>query len=231
VRGRERVPIFTAGTGLYLRALLEGLADAPSRSEDLRARLTERARKRGPEHLHQILEKMDVAAAARIAPRDEPKLIRAIEVCVLAGKPLTEVHKAGRAPLEGWRAIKIGLNPLRADLRERIARRTRTMLERGWLAEIEQLETRGTPAAARAFGFIGYRELQVHRAGKLTLDEAVDAIEKATRRYAKRQMTWFRKEQSVEWFSGLGDDPATASAVLAHLRGTLGEAYAQAAGE
>jgi tRNA dimethylallyltransferase len=231
LRERGRLPIFTVGTGLYLRALLEGLADAPSRSKDLRARLTERARKRGPEHLHQILEKMDATAAARIAPRDEQKLIRAIEVCILVGKPLTEVHKAGRAPLEGWRAVKIGLNPPRAALRERIKRRTRAMLERGWLGEIEQLEARGIPATARPFGFIGYRELQAHRVGKITLEEAEAAIEKATRRYAKRQMTWFRKEQVVEWFTGFGDDPATANAALAHLRKELSGARSRVAGE
>jgi tRNA dimethylallyltransferase len=217
LRRRGRVPVFTVGTGLYLRALLEGLADAPARSEELRARLAESARERGAEYLHRILARLDATAAIRIAPRDEPKLIRAIEICLLTGKPITEVHRAGRAPLEGYRPIKLGLNPPREELRERIARRVRAMIEQGWLAELDSLAARGISTAARPFGFIGYRELAANREGKLPLDEAVAAIEMATRRYAKRQMTWFRKERGVEWFAGFGDDPAISAAAVRYL--------------
>jgi tRNA dimethylallyltransferase len=221
VTRRGRLPIFTVGTGLYLRALLEGLSDAPARSEQLRARLTESAQERGPEYLHRILARLDATAAARIAPRDEPKLIRAIEICLLTGKPITEVHRAGRAPLEGYRPIKLGLNPPREQLRERIALRAKRMIGLGWLAEIEQLAARGISPAAGPFGFIGYRELAAHREGKMTLEEAVTAIEMATRRYAKRQMTWFRKERGVEWFAGFGDDPAISVAVMRFLESQL----------
>jgi tRNA dimethylallyltransferase len=221
VRRCGRLPIFTVGTGLYLRALLEGLADAPARSEELRARLAESARERGAEYLHRILARLDATAAARIAPRDDPKLIRAIEICLLTGKPITEVHRAGRAPLEGYRPIKLGLNPPREELRERIARRVRAMLEQGWLAELDSLAARGISSAARPFGFIGYRELAAHREGKMTLDEAAAAIEMATRRYAKRQMTWFRKERGVEWFAGFGDDPLISTTVLRFLESQL----------
>lgn len=224
VRNRGRLPVFTVGTGLYLRALLEGLADAPPRSEELRSRLRERAGERGSEYLHRMLARLDGPAAARIAPRDEPKLIRAIEVCLLAGKPITEVHRAGRAPLEGFRPIKVGLNPPREALRDRIAARVRAMLDRGWLAEIERLEAHGVSPAARPFSFIGYRELAAHREGKLTMEEAVAAIEQATRRYAKRQMTWFRKERGVEWFAGFGDAAEISGAVLRFLGGKLAAA-------
>lgn len=221
IRRRGRLPVFTIGTGLYFRALLEGLADAPARSEELRARLTDRARDRGSGYLHRILTRLDRAAAARIAPRDVPKLIRAIEVCLLTGQPITEVHRAGRAPLEGFRAIKLGLNPPREELRERISGRTQAMIERGWLAEIHQLSRRGVTPTARPFGFIGYRELIAHGNGKLTLDEAVAAIDVATRRYAKRQMTWFRKEHGVKWFGGFGDNPRILSAAQQFLEREL----------
>src|SRR5262249_12612522 len=127
LRRRNRRPILTVGTGLYLRALLEGLADAPERSEELRARLEARARSRGPRYLHRLLARLDRTAARRIAPRDQPKLIRAIEVCLLAGKPITEVHRAGRQGLLGFAPLKIGLLPPRAALYQRIARRVRAM--------------------------------------------------------------------------------------------------------
>ena len=224
LRRRRRLPIFTVGTGLYLRALLEGLADAPTRSEELRARLSERARRRGPEYLHRLLQRLDPQAAGRIAPRDLAKLIRAIEVCLLAGRPITELHRAGRLRLEGYASLKVGLMPRRAELYRRIERRVQTMLQRGWLDELQALLARGISPAARPFQFIGYRELRAHLAGELSLPEAVAAIEQNTRRYAKRQLTWFRKEPGVAWFEGFGDDPAIAAAVLRHLEELLAPA-------
>ena len=221
LRRRERLPILTVGTGLYLRALLEGLADAPVRSEELRARLSRRAERRGPAYLHRILERLDPAAARRIAPRDRQKLVRAIEICLLAGKPITEVHRAGRARLEGFTALKVGLNPPRAALYQRIERRVQTMLERGWLEEVRELVARGIPATAKPFEFIGYRELREHLAGRLGLPEAVQAIQQATRRYAKRQLTWFRKEPGVRWFAGFGDELEIAESVFRYLDGQL----------
>ncbi len=217
LRRREQLPVLTVGTGLYLRALLEGLADAPARSEGLRARLGERAEKYGSAYLHRVLQRLDPAAAARIAPRDLPKLIRAIEVCLLAGQPITAVHRAGRPKLEGYAPLKVGLAPPRAALYQRIDRRVETMLERGWLEELRALLARCTPATAKPFEFIGYRELRAHLAGEFSLPEAVRAIQQATRRYAKRQLTWFRKEPGVHWFEGFGDDPEMAGAILRYL--------------
>ncbi len=221
LRRRERLPVLTVGTGLYLRALLDGLADAPARSEELRARLSARAEKHGSTYLHRLLQRLDPAAAARIAPRDLPKLIRAIEVCRLAGKPITEVHRAGSAKLEGYAPVKVGLIPPRAALYQRIDRRVEEMLERGWLKELKELEARGIPATAKPFEFIGYRELRAHLSGELGLQETVQAIQQATRRYAKRQLTWFRKETGVRWFEGFGDDSETSSRVLRYLEGQL----------
>jgi tRNA dimethylallyltransferase len=221
LRRRKCLPILTVGTGLYLRALLEGLAETPLRSEELRKRLAADSRKKGPDYLHRLLRRLDPEAARRIAPRDHQKLVRAIEVCVLAGKRITEVHRAGRAPLQGFRPVKIGLNPPRPELYKRIGWRLAAMLDRGWLEEVRRLVAGGLPADSKPFEFIGYRELRSHLEGKADLSAAVAAIELATRRYAKRQLTWFRKEAGVAWFEGFGDNAAIQGEVFAHLREEL----------
>jgi tRNA dimethylallyltransferase len=230
LKRRGRLPVLTAGTGFYLRALLEGLADAPERSEALRKRLLATAQRRGHGHLHRLLRRLDAQSAARISPNDTQKVIRALEVCLIAGRPLSEVHQVGREPLKGYRAIKIGLHPPRESLHERIGRRVQAMLERGWLAEVAALMQGGAPASAKAFEFIGYRELREHLQGQKPLQEAMQAITLATRQYAKRQMTWFRKELGVTWFPGFGDDPGIGTAVLKLLEGTLPGGESEAAG-
>jgi tRNA dimethylallyltransferase len=205
-RKRKRLPVFTVGTGLYLRALLEGLADVPQRSEKLRERLRASVEEHTPGHLHRVLKRLDPEAAGKIAPADEQKLIRAIEVCLLTSKPISEVHRTGRVPLEGWRVLKVGLMPPREKLNERIHARTDAMLELGWMREVQGLLDRGLSEDAKPFNFIGYRELRTVLRGEMTLEEARAAIHQATRRYAKRQLTWFRKDPGVSWFSGFGDD-------------------------
>lgn len=218
LRRRGKLPILTVGTGLYLRALLEGLADAPARSDELRERLRQRAVRHGPAHLHRILRRLDPAAAARIAPRDAQKLIRAIEICLLAGKPVSEIHRAGRPKLEGFEVRKLGLLPPRAALYARIEARVDDMIRLGWLGEVQRLLARGIPSAAKPFQFIGYSQLREHLEGKLTLEQAVREIQQATRRYAKRQITWFRKEPGVHWLAGFGDSPEVQGEALAFLR-------------
>ena len=215
LRARKKLPIFTVGTGLYLRVLLEGLADVPLRSEELRERLRASAASHPPGHLHRILKRMDLASAQKIAPADEQKLIRAIEVCLLAKKPLSEVHRAGRNPLRGWRAIKIGLAPGREALYERIHARTDAMLAAGWMEEVRGLLATGLPACAKPFDFIGYRELRTVLQGEMQLKEACAAIQQATRRYAKRQLTWFRRDPQIHWLSGFGQDAAIKQQALA----------------
>jgi tRNA dimethylallyltransferase len=194
------------GTGLYLRALLEGLAEVPQRSEELRARLRASAEEHSPGYLHRLLKKLDPETAGKIAPADEQKLIRAIEVCVLARRPVSEVYRTGRTPLEGWRALKIGLMPPREALYERIHARTDAMLALGWMEEVRGLMEGGLPETAKPFDFIGYRELREVLRGEKKLEEAREAIQLATRRYAKRQLTWFRKEPGVHWLEGFGDE-------------------------
>ena len=206
LRARKRLPIFTVGTGLYLRALLDGLADVPLRSEELRERLWASVAAHPPGHLHRVLKRMDPASADKIAETDEQKLIRAVEVCLLAKKPLSEVHREGRNPLRGWRAIKIGLSPERVALYQRIHARTDDMLAAGWLEEVRGLLASGLPADAKPFDFIGYRELRAVLNGELKLEEAKSAIQQATRRYAKRQLTWFRRDAHIHWLSGFGQE-------------------------
>ncbi len=207
LRRRGHVPVFTVGTGLYLRALLEGLADVPQRSEELRERLRASIASHPPGHLHRVLQRLDAEASRKIMPTDEQKLIRAVEVCLLTKRPLSEVHRSGRTPLEGWRPVKIGLAPPREKLYERIQARTDAMLANGWIDEVRALLTSGLPENAKPFDFIGYRELRAVLRGDMKMEDARSAIQQATRRYAKRQLTWFRRETGVYWCEGFGDEP------------------------
>jgi tRNA dimethylallyltransferase len=207
LRARQRLPILTAGTGLYLRALLDGLGDLPQRSEEIRERLRASVAEHGQGHLHKMLEHLDSQAAKQIAAADEQKLIRAIEICLVSGKPVSAVHRAGRTPLTGWRIFKIGLEPPREALYQRIHARTDSMLAAGWPDEVRRLMAGGLPDNAKPFDFIGYRELRSHLRGELTFEQARAAIQLGTRQYAKRQLTWFRREANVHWLSGFGDAP------------------------
>lgn len=218
LRSRKRLPVLTVGTGLYLRALLEGLADVPQRSEELRERLRATAEEHASGYLYGILKRIDPEAAQRIAPADEQKLIRAIEVCLLLRKPISEVHRAGRKPLEGWQAVKIGLMPTREKLYERIHARTASMLEQGWMREVQDLLKNAPNGTGKPFDFIGYRELRAVLRGELSLLKAREAIQQATRQYAKRQLTWFGKEAGVQWFPGFGNDPKIQADVLRFLQ-------------
>ncbi len=227
LRQRVCLPVFTVGTGLYLRALLDGLADAPARSETLRARLESRAEKHSLHYLHRVLRRLDPEAALRIGSRDRPKMIRAIEVCLLTGRPLSEIHQAGRTPLEDYHPIKIGLQPPRAALYSRIEKRVHVMLNRGWLEEVASLVRQGVDEKSKPFDFIGYSELRAHLEGTVTLSAATKTIAQATRRYAKRQLTWFRKETQVHWLAGFGDDPAIVAAAEECVAGQLQASAAQ----
>ncbi|HKQ85675.1 MAG TPA: tRNA (adenosine(37)-N6)-dimethylallyltransferase MiaA [Candidatus Acidoferrales bacterium] len=206
LKRRRKLPVLTAGTGLYLRALLEGLADAPERSEELRSRLRAITERRGPEYLHHLLARIDPEAAKKVAVRDAQKVIRAVEIRTLARQTVGEVHRSGREALQGFRVTKIGLLPNRKALYAHIEARTRDMVASGWLAEVRALVARGSSPDAKPFQFIGYRELKDHLEGKISLEEAVRSIQQATRQFAKRQITWFRREPDVHWLEGFGAD-------------------------
>lgn len=224
VRARGKVPVVAGGTGFYLRALLEGLAEAPPRDEALRARLLEKeGRRRGS--LHRLLSRLDPQTAATIHPNDVQKTVRALEICLSARKPASEVLAGGRQPLKGWCVLKLGLHPPRAALVERIRERTRRMYEQGLVEEVRALLERGVPADAKAFESIGYKEALACLRGEMTLGEALERTEIATRQYAKRQMTWFRREAGIVWLHGFGDEPAVSAAARDRVREFLGEIY------
>jgi len=206
IAGRGRLPIVVGGTGLYLRAFLEGLFAGPKRSEELRARLRKTARRKGSRHLQRILARFDPAAAQKIHANDAPKLIRAIEVCLASRQKMTELWQRGREPLTGFRILRIGLDPDRAALYERINQRARRMFDFGLPVETAQLVERYC-ASLPLLQSLGYKQaLQLVR-GEVDRESAIAAAQQAHRNYAKRQMTWFRREPDVHWLRGFGDEP------------------------
>lgn len=205
IHARGLVPIVVGGTGLYLRALLLGLFAGPARSEELRQRLRERLAARGPEHLHRVLRKLDPAAAATIHANDAPKVIRAIEVCLSARKSMTKMWQAGRDPLRGFRILRIGLNPDRDALYQRINARAQKMFAQGLLVETKMLMAIYGQSAG-PLSSLGYKQAAQFLAGEVSREQAIIAAQQGHRNYAKRQMTWFRREPDVEWINGFGDD-------------------------
>jgi tRNA dimethylallyltransferase len=205
IRQRGRLPIVVGGTGLYLRALLEGLFAGPERSEELRERLRARERQRGPAWLHGILRRLDPAAAAGIHPNDTPKVIRAIEVCLASRRRMTDLWREGRDPLRGFRILRLGLGPERDALYTRINERARRMFDAGLVEETRALIA--THPDAWALSSLGYKQAAQYLRGEIDLKLAIWAAQQAHRNYAKRQMTWFRREPGVLWLSGFGDEP------------------------
>jgi tRNA dimethylallyltransferase len=216
ITARGRLPLVTGGTGFYLRALIDGLAPGPARNEDLRVRLLAREQRRAGS-LHRLLRRFDRTTAARIHENDTPKLIRAIEICLASRKPAAEVFASGRDALEGYSVIRIGLFPDREQLYSRLEIRLEAMFAGGLLEETAAILAMGYSENAKPFESIGYKQaLQVVK-GELSLKDALFYARRDTRRYAKRQMTWFRQEPGLEVFRGFGDDPAVADQVEARL--------------
>ncbi len=206
ISSRGGLPIVVGGTGLYLRALLEGLFAGPQRSEELRARLRERVKERGPAYLHRILSRLDPGAAAKIHANDTPKLVRAIEVCLASQTKMSEMWKQGRDPLRGFRIVRLGLDPDRDALYERINQRAGRIFENGLVEETKMLlEKYGAPA--RPLAALGYKQAVALIRGEIDCKTAVQAAQQAHRNYAKRQITWFRRDPDVTWLAGFGDDP------------------------
>lgn len=215
IAARGHMPIVTGGTGLYLRALTEGLFPGPARQAELRSRL-DRSRKRHGDHwLHRILTRLDPASAARIHANDTPKLIRAIEVCLTSRKPLSQVldnQELARDPLTGFRFLRIGLNPPRKVLYDRLNLRATAMFTAGLIDETRNLLARYGPV--KALDSLGYRQAAAVLSGTLTLPAAIEAAQQGHRNYAKRQLTWFRREPSVHWLEAFGDQPETLRAAI-----------------
>ena len=211
IAARGRLPIVTGGTGLYLRALTEGLFAGPARREDLRARLRRSAERHGSEWLHRVLRRLDAATAERIHANDTAKVIRAIEVCVAARKPMSEIlgdQDVGRDPLTGFRLLRIGLNPPREQLYDRLNQRCAAMFAAGLVEE-----TRGLLGELWAGEGAGFARISASDGAcwteTMSEQDAITAAQQGHRNYAKRQMTWFRREPDVRWIEGFGDEAET----------------------
>jgi tRNA dimethylallyltransferase len=211
---RGHLPILAGGTGLYLRALLDGLFSAPQRNEPLRAKLRALAQRRSALHLHRILARLDPAAAALIHANDTPKVIRAIGVTLTARAPITQQwQQQARDSLTGYRVLQLGLNPARPALYERINRRACEMFDRGLVEETTQLVER-YGFECRAFTSLGYAQAIAVLRNEITRDEAIAETAQGHRNYAKRQLTWFRKDSAIHWLAGFGSDPDTQAEAL-----------------
>ena len=232
---RRPLPIVSGGTGLYLRALLEGLFSGPQRpgglrNEELRQKLRRRAEKHGTEHLHRILRRLDAPAAKRIHANDLPKVIRAIEVCLssprtaprTSPRTMTELWQQGREPLQGFRILRLGLNPEREALYARINQRAAKMFDEGLIAETERLLAK-YGEQARPLASLGYKQALQFLRGELDQKSALAAAQQAHRNYAKRQITWFRREPDVHWLAGFGNDPAIQAEAIASRRTSRSE--------
>jgi tRNA dimethylallyltransferase len=216
---RGRLPIVTGGTGLYLRALLQGLFPGPQRSAVLRERLLRRAKARGAGSLHRLLQRLDPASAARIHANDLSKVIRALEVTLAASRPMSEAWKEGREALTGYRVLRLGLDPGREQLYGRINVRAQAMFAEGLIEETRVLLARY--GRQPALGSLGYRQAGEYLDGALTIEQAVAAAGQGHRNYAKRQLTWFRREPEVCWLNGFGDQlsiQAEAESLVAQTR-------------
>lgn len=204
IHERNHLPIVAGGTGLYLRVLLEGLFAGPPRSEELRQRLRERAQERGAQYLHRILLRLDPAAAHAIHANDAPKVIRAVEVCIASRSRMTDLWQQGRDPLQGFTILRLGLNPGREALYQRINLRAQTMFDEGLVEETRTLLARY--GQSPVFNSLGYKQAVEYLRGDLTREQAIALAQQAHRNYAKRQMTWFRREPDVHWFVAFGND-------------------------
>jgi tRNA dimethylallyltransferase len=217
IHARGKLPIVVGGTGFYLRALLEGLSAAPQRNETLRRRL-ERIAIRRPSTLHRLLAAKDPAAAERIHPHDLQKLIRALEMIVLSGEAASALQDQPRDALTGVRVVKLGLNPPRELLYERLNERCISMFRHGLIEEVATLHASGY-SSAKAMQSLGYKQAIAVITGGASRTAAVEECQLKTRQYAKRQLTWFRGERDVRWLAGFGSDDAIQNEAIVFLRG------------
>ena len=210
---RGRLPILVGGTGLYYRALVRGLFPGPAADVKLRGRLEAIAERRGVEFLHRMVAKVDPESARRILPRDLKRLIRALEVYFLTGKPLTDHFADTVSPLGDFKTLAVALSLPLSEIAARTAKRVDEQFERGLLDEIRGLLARGVPETARPFGGLVYRQALEHLHGVRDEAETRSLIARENRHYARRQLIWFRKEPNLIWLQTSGEQPETKAAV------------------
>jgi len=214
VHARGRLPILAGGTGFYFRALTRGLFPGPGADATLRARLEAIAGRRGVTFLHRMLRRVDPASALRIQPRDRKRLVRALEVFFLTGRPLTAHFADTVSPIADIEVLAVALRLPAAQISERVTRRVDEQFERGLLHEIRGLLARGVPETARPFGGLVYRQALEHLHGVRDERATRELIVQENRRYARRQLIWFRKEPNLNWFDGPGESAPTVMAVM-----------------
>jgi tRNA dimethylallyltransferase len=218
IENRGRVPLLVGGTGFYLRALRQPFFVSPPTDESLRRRLTQIRERHGAEHLHRLLKRIDPVAAQQLFPRDWPRVQRAIEVYFQTGKSIVDQQPERPEPHESSRRLRIlALNPPRAELYQRINERTEAHFRAGLVDEVRDLLARGVPALSNALGAHGYRRVVEYLQGSRTLESALEQTKLDVRHYAKRQLTWFRHEDGVEWFHGFGEEKDILRSVLETL--------------
>ena len=213
-----RLPILVGGSGLYYRALTRGLFDGPGRDDALRGRLNLIADRRGVERLHRMVAGVDPESAARVHPRDQKRLVRALEVYFLTHRPLSTHFRETRSPLEGYDVTSFALRVKSETTAIRVATRVDQQFRMGLLAEVRGLLAAGVPVDAHPFTGLVYRQVIEHLDG--VRDEAAtrDLINKENQKYARRQLIWFRKEPNLQWIDASGEDPAALSRVLCHMK-------------
>lgn len=222
IHARGRLPILVGGTGFYYRALTRGLFPGPGADERTRTRLEGIAERRGSPFLHRMLARVDRASAERIPSGDRKRMIRALEVYFLTGKPLTAHFADTVSPLAGTRIISVALHISAELTMARVARRVEQQFARGLLDEIRGLLARGVPESARPFGGLVYRQALEHLHGVRDEASTRELIVRENRQYARRQRTWLKKEPDLEWFEGPGESLATLAAVDDALATRLG---------
>jgi tRNA dimethylallyltransferase len=217
IYARGRWPLLVGGTGFYFRALTRGLFPGPAADANMRLRLEAVADRRGVEFLHRMLQRLDPASARRILPRDRKRMVRALEVYFLTGKPLTDHFASTVSPLANYQVVAVALSPPTALIAERVRKRVDAQFEQGLMDEIRGLLARGVPATARPFGGLVYRQALELLHGVRSEAETRELIARENRHYARRQLIWFRKEPNLIWFDGPGERPETRTRVIAAL--------------
>jgi len=222
IKGRGRVPVLVGGTGLYIRALRRPFFPSPPTDDNLRQRLNGIREHRGPEYLHRMLQRLDRESAEELFPRDWPRVQRALEVKLQTGQRMSEQKRTVVQPQTSAHPLRLlALEPPRNELYERINQRTEMHFSNGLVDEVRNLLARGVPANSNALGAHGYRRVVEYLRGERDLASAIEQTKLDVRHYAKRQMTWFRREPDVNWFKGFGEVKSLQEHVLGVLTATV----------